>query len=91
MEVINTFIAYIFSCILCRPILIPLITAIKGILLGDGGKVHDLLLEIYLRENSKEYSFVLNYDVLIITNIYENFSVTVVEIHSSLRFASNRI
>jgi hypothetical protein len=49
--------------------LIPLTTAIKDILLGDGAKVHNLLLEIYLRENSKEYSFVVNYDVLIITNI----------------------
>lgn len=67
VKVINTFIVYIFSCISCM--LIPLTTAIKDILLGDGAKVHNLLLEIYLRENSKEYSFVVNYDVLIITNI----------------------
>jgi hypothetical protein len=60
-------------------------------LLGGWAKVHDLFLEIYLHENSKEYSYVINYDVLIITNMYEKFLVTVVEIHSSLRFASNRI
>lgn len=89
MKVINIFIAYTLYCILC--ILLPLITAIKNILLGNRANVHDLLLEIHLREKSKEYSYVVNYDVLIITIIYENFLVTVVEIHSSLRFASNRI
>lgn len=89
MKAIITFIFYIFSCILC--VLIHLITPIKSILLGDGAEVHDLFLEIYVRENSKEYLYVVNYDVLVITNIYENFLVTIVEIHSSLRFASNRI
>lgn len=89
MKVISTFIVYIFFCILY--VLIPLITAIKGILLGHGGKVHDLFHEICLRENSKEYSYVVYYDVIIITNFYENFLITVVELHSSLRFASNRI
>jgi len=52
VNVISAFIAYIFSRIF--NVLIPLITAIKGFLLGDGAEVHDLLLEIYLRENSKK-------------------------------------
>jgi hypothetical protein len=39
----------------------------------------------------KKYSYAFNYDVLIITNVCENSLVTVVEIHSPLSFASNRI
>jgi hypothetical protein len=71
-------------------ILIILITAIKGLILGDGDKVHDLQLEICLCEKTDKYSYVVNYNVLIITNIYVNFLVTVVEIDPSLRFASYR-
>jgi hypothetical protein len=70
---------------------IAIIIAITDILVGDGDKVNDFLFVIYLLENTNEYSCVVKYDVLIITNIYENFLATVANICSSLRYPTNRI